>query len=104
MIAVTFTFTITVGHEQEAMKLMEKMAAHMRNEPGILSHQLYQSQKEPRNFFVYIQFTDQTAFDTDRGTDYYGTYVMTNLYGMLEADSVKIDIYKPLFEQEMTQQ
>ena len=69
MIAVTFTFTITASHEQDAMKLMEQMATHMRNEQGVLSSQLYQSQKEPRNFLAYTQFTDQAAFDTNRGTN-----------------------------------
>ena len=104
MIGVTFTFTVIAGQEQAAMKLMEKMASHMRTEPGVLSSQLYQSQKEQRNFFVYSQFTDQTAFDANRGTNYYGTYVMTNLYGKLESDSLKIDVYKPLFEQETLRQ
>ena len=98
MIGVTFFFTIRAGQEQAAMQLMEKMTHHMRTEPGVLASQFYQSQREPRSFFVYLQFTDQTTFDADRTTNYYGTYVMTILYDMLETDSLKIDVYKPLFK------
>jgi hypothetical protein len=32
---------------------------------------------------------------------YYGEYVMTDLYGMLESDSLVIEKYDPLFEWEM---
>jgi len=47
---------------------------------------------------TYLQFTDQAVAEPYKGSAYYGEYVMTNLYGMLESDSPTIEMYDPLFE------
>jgi quinol monooxygenase YgiN len=100
MICMTATFTIAEGHEQAAMKLLRKLVQHARKEPGVLVSQAYRSQRDSRRFFVYLQFTYQAASDAHRGSAYYGEYVMTDLYGMLESNSPVIEIYDPLFERE----
>jgi quinol monooxygenase YgiN len=86
------------------MKLLRKLAHYARTEPGILAGEFYCSQTEPRRFFTYLQFTDQAALDAYRGTGYYGEYVMTNLYGILEGDGPTIETYEPLFKQETVSQ
>jgi quinol monooxygenase YgiN len=104
MICMTVTFTIAEGHEQAAMKLLRKLVQHARKEPGVLVSQAYRSRREPRRYFVYLQFTDLAAADTHRGGAYYGEYVLTNLYGMLESDGPTIETYEPLFERETLSQ
>ncbi len=100
MICMTATFAIAGGHEQAAMKLLRQLVQDARKEPGVLECQAYRSQKEPRRFFVYLRFTDQAAADGHRGHAFYGEYVMTDLYDMLESDNLVIERYDPLFEEE----
>ena len=98
MICMTVTFTIVPDHEQAVMKLLRKLVHHARTDPNILLTQAYRSRKVPYHFFACLQFADQAAADAHEGSAYYGEYVMTNLYGMLESDSLTIQIYELLFE------
>lgn len=95
---MTVTFTIIPDHEQAVMKLLRKLVHHARTDLNILLAQVYRSRNEPYHFFAYLQFADQAAADAHESSTYYGKYVMTNLYGMLESDSLTMKIYEPLFE------
>jgi quinol monooxygenase YgiN len=98
MIYMTVTFTIVPDHEQAVIKLLRKLVHHAQTDPNILQVQVYHSRKEPYHFFACLQFADQGAAVAHEGSAYYGEYVMTNLYGMLESDSLAIEIYEPVFE------
>ncbi|WP_161982434.1 putative quinol monooxygenase [Dictyobacter alpinus] len=95
---MTITFTIIPNYEQDVLKLLHQLIHHASTNPHILEAHIYRSQKEPYNFFAYLQFTDQAALDAHEGNAYYGEYVMTNLYGMLAKDSPTIETYKSLFQ------
>jgi hypothetical protein len=52
------------------------------------------SQTTPTNtgpLAVALVFTDLAAVDAHQGSAYYGEYVMTDLYGMLESDGPTIE-------------
>ncbi|GHO86957.1 putative quinol monooxygenase [Dictyobacter formicarum] len=97
---MTMIFRIIPGNEDEAMKLMDQLVRHTRTDPNILLADVYRSQNKSRKFFAYLQFTDQAALDSHRGSAYYGEYVLTSLYGMLETSSLTVETYKPLFHHE----
>ena len=101
MIYMTVTFTIAAGREREALKLLRNVMHHARTEPGVLEIQAFRSRKEVRRIFVYLRFTDEAAVDTHRDAGYYGKFVMTDLYNLVEDDnSPDVETYEPLFKKE----
>ena len=96
MICMTVTFTILPRYEQAVIELMQQLLHHAQNEQGVLLAHIYRSQREPYYFFACIQFTSQAAVDAHTGSAYYGEYMMTKLYGMLESDGPTIEIYEPI--------
>ena len=98
MICMTVTFTILPQHEQAVIELMQQLLHHAQNEQGVLLAQIYRSQREPYHFFACIQFVSREAADAHTGSAYYGEYMMTKLYGMLESDGPTIELYKSIDE------
>jgi quinol monooxygenase YgiN len=99
MICMTVTFTVQPEHMQAAMKLLRDLVKHGQTEPGMVHIQVYRSQREPRHFFASLQFDDEGEVNAHQSSAYYGEFVMTNLYGMLEGDGLTIETYSPLFKQ-----
>ena len=98
MICMIVTFTIQPQHEQAVIELMKQLLYHAQNEQGVLLAHIYRSQREPYYFFACIQFTSQAAADAHTGSAYYGEYMMTKLYSMLENDGPTIEIYESIDE------
>lgn len=92
------TFTVAPVHEQAAMQQLLDLIHNACAQPGILAASLYQSRRESRHFLTSLQFTDQGAADAYRDTNYYGEYILTNLYRLLECDSFTIETYEPARE------
>jgi len=52
------------GMESEYERLFNELDAHVKaNEPNSLSHELYRSPKNPRDYIVVEKYTDQSAAD-----------------------------------------
>ena len=96
MIAFNFTFRVTPGHEEQARKILLTHMEKAKAEPGVLITRVYRSRSEPRRFFIYHELSDPTALGQHRVTQDYGGHIMTDLYGMLELDSLLMDTYEQL--------
>lgn len=96
MICVTVSFLVERGHEKEATRLIHKILKWERNEPGLLVCEAYRSQREPRRFFIYQQFADGAAVDAHQTTNNFAEYVLTDLYGLLEPESLSIERFDPV--------
>jgi len=94
MICVAVTYIIKEGHDDEAIGLFKTMTGHTRTEPGNLMYLAHQSPADPRRFFLYEQYTDQSGLDAHRAADYFQQYVVGGLFLILE--SRVPEIYIPL--------
>jgi quinol monooxygenase YgiN len=55
------------GKESEVASTLTMVSAATRAEAGCLGHQVFQSTKEPRLFFIHSQWANEAAFDRHIG-------------------------------------
>jgi quinol monooxygenase YgiN len=96
MIVFNATFLVTPGQEEQVRKILLTHVEEAKTEPGVLITRVYRSRSEPRRFFIYHELSDPDAFDLHRATRHYGGHILTDLYSMLELDSLLIDAYEQL--------
>ena len=101
MMSFSATFLVYPGREQEVVRILLDHVEQAKNEPGVIVTHVYRSRTDPRRFFIYYELTDQAAFDAHRATQHYGARILTHLYGMLEPESLEMDIYDPLLSGEV---
>ncbi|HEU5384138.1 MAG TPA: antibiotic biosynthesis monooxygenase family protein [Ktedonobacteraceae bacterium] len=93
MIVLNATFLVTAGCEEQASKILLAHVEQAKNEPGVLVTRVYRSRAEPRRFFIYHELTDPVAFEQHRTSLHYGGAILTDLYGLLEPESLLFDTY-----------
>lgn len=96
MICFAVTFLVNPGSEKKVMTILPEHVNPAKKEAGVGISHAYRSRTEPRRFFIYHDLTDQDAFDGHRNTRNYGKFIQTNLYGMIELESLVMDTYDPL--------
>lgn len=94
MICVAVTYLIQPGHEEEAIELFAALTEHTHTEPGNLFYLVHRSLPEPRRFFLYEQYTDQSSLDAHRASPYFVQNVTNGLFNILEKREA--EIYEPL--------
>jgi quinol monooxygenase YgiN len=85
MICLAVTYVIKPGHEDEAIHLLQTMTSHTRTEPGCHMYLAHRSTTDPRRFFLYEQYADQTAVDAHRAAPYFDGYVKQGLWPITES-------------------
>ena len=94
MICVAVTYVIKPAHEQEAVELFRKLIPATRSEPGCRMYLAHRSKDDPRRFFLYEQYDDQSALDAHRATPHFAQYVTGGLFKILESRTP--ELYEPL--------
>jgi quinol monooxygenase YgiN len=96
MMVFNATFLVTPGQEKHAEKILLAHVEEAEDEPGVLATRVYHSRSEPRRFFIYHELNDPAAFEAHRASRLYGGHILTELYSMLELESLLMDTYEPL--------
>jgi quinol monooxygenase YgiN len=94
MICIAVTYVINPGHEAEAAELFRKLTEATRAEPGCLMYLAHRSTTDARKFFLYEQYTDQSALDAHRAAPHFEQYVKGGLFQIIESRSP--ELYEPL--------
>ncbi len=94
MICFAVTYIVKPGEEEKAIEYLNKLAEPSRAEAGNLMYLVHRSHSNPRQFFLYEQYTDQAAFDAHRQTRHFIKYAIDGVYTTLE--SRVAEIYEPL--------
>jgi quinol monooxygenase YgiN len=94
MICLAVTYVIKPGHEDEAIGHLEALTPLTRREPGCRMYLTHRSTTNPRQFFLYEQYDDQTALEAHRAADYFATHVLGGLVTIAESRSP--ELYEPL--------
>lgn len=94
MICVAVTYVIQPGRENEAVALFARLTETTRAEPGCRMYLAHRSTTEPRKFFLYEQYDDQSALDAHRAAPHFEQYAKNGLFALIESRTP--EIYVPL--------
>lgn len=94
MICLAVTYIIKPGEEERAIGYLNKLMPPSRAEAGVIMYLVHRSPTNPRQFFLYEQYTDQAAFDSHRQTRHFIKYAIDGIYTILE--SRVAEVYTPL--------
>ncbi len=94
MTVLAVTWMAKEGHEAEVAKVFTVLQAESRNEPGCLMYIVHRHRTDPRRFFIYEQYRDDTALEAHRGSPHFQKYAV----GELPKHGAKVEgeLYKPL--------
>jgi len=94
MIVLAVTWVAKAGREQEVALLFSKLTEESRKEPGCLMYQVHRHRTEPRRFFIYEQYKDDTALEAHRTALHFLQYAKKELPKI--ADRVEGNLYEPI--------
>ena len=94
MICVAVTYVIKEGHEPEALDLFARLTQATRTEPGCRMYLVHRSTTDPRRFFLYEQYDDQSALDAHRAAPHFEQFAKGGLFPILESRTP--ELYEPL--------
>jgi quinol monooxygenase YgiN len=63
-------FTAMPGSEADVGRLISGQAEDVRREPGNTEFTVYRERDNPRKFFVFEQYLDETGFEAHIGAEY----------------------------------
>ena len=85
MICVAVTYVVLPNREDEAIELFTRMTEATLAEPGCRMYQVHRSRQEPRRFFLYEQYDDETALAVHRASPHFDQYVHRGLFRIIES-------------------
>ena len=94
MVVLAVTWVAKAGREVEVAELFSKLTEESRKEPGCAMYQVHRHRTEPRRFFIYEQYKDDTALETHRNTPHFLQYARKDLPKI--ADRIEGQLYDPL--------
>jgi quinol monooxygenase YgiN len=94
MVVLAVTWMAKVGHEAEVSNLFQKLTDESRKEPGCQMYQVHRHKTDPRRFFIYEQYKDDTALEAHRAAPHFLQFAKKELPKV--ADRVDGQLYEPL--------
>ena len=89
IVCVAAHFRAQAGQEETVRLLLLQAAAAVRAaEPGNLIYTAHQDPKNPAQFFIYEQYTDQTALEAHRNSPHYQDLVVKQIGPLLAERTV----------------
>jgi len=71
MLSLAVTWVAKEGMEEHTLGLFRQLAQASLREPGCAMFIVHQGIEDPRAFFIYEQYKDQTALDAHRAAPYF---------------------------------
>lgn len=84
MIVLRVDMVVKDGAESQCLEIIRKLQEHTRKEPGSVHYAGHQSKENPRHFFMYEVYKDETAFQAHRDSPHYTQYVIAGLGAIVE--------------------
>jgi quinol monooxygenase YgiN len=94
MVVLAVTWMAKDGRETEVADLFHKLEAASRTEPGCLMYVVHRHKTDPRRFFIYEQYIDDSELEAHRNTEHFQRYVVGHLSNI--ATRLEGELYKPL--------
>ncbi len=87
MFAIAVTYLIRAGHEDEAAQHFAACLQASRSERGNRRYHVYRSNDEPRRFFLFEEYDDETAFDEHRNSAHFDRHIKNGVMNIMESRS-----------------
>jgi quinol monooxygenase YgiN len=94
MVVLAVTWIAKNGREAEVASVFAKLIEESRKEPGCAMYVVHRHRTEPRKFFIYEQYKDDTALEAHRTSPHFLQYAKKELPKI--ADRVEGNLYEPL--------
>ncbi|HEX9030702.1 MAG TPA: putative quinol monooxygenase [Streptosporangiaceae bacterium] len=79
------------GEEGRVEAALRKMRDASRAEPGNLDYQVLRDPGQRAVFVLYERYADEAAFETHRGTEHFGTWLIGEVLPALE-ERTRLDL------------
>lgn len=87
MFAITVTYVIQAGHEEEAAEHFRACMHASRKERGNVLYHVFRSQEEPCRFILFEEYTDEHAFDEHRSSPHFDLHIKNGIMRIMESRS-----------------
>ena len=85
MFAITVTYLIVPGAQDEAAAHFRACIEPSRAEPGNRRYHIYRSLEEPRRFVLFEEYDDEAAFEAHRSTPYFVKHIKNGILNIMES-------------------
>jgi len=90
MHAITVTYVIKAGHENEAAAHFAACIEPSRNEAGNERYHAYRSNEDPRKFFLFEEYVDEQAFQAHRTTPHFQQHIKNGIMNIMQSRSLYV--------------
>jgi quinol monooxygenase YgiN len=94
MVVLAVTWMARAGHEAEVAAIFTKLTEESRKEQGCLMYQVHRHKTEPRRFFIYEQYKDDSGLEAHRAAPHFLQFAKKELPKV--ADRTDGNLYDPL--------
>jgi quinol monooxygenase YgiN len=81
---VAATYRCKEGEEKTLHEILQKMGPPSRQEAGCLYYQAHRSPDDPRAFFLYEQYVDESGYEAHQATPHFERYIKGEAIPRLE--------------------
>lgn len=94
MVVLAVTWIAKQGKEAEVAALFSQLQTESRKEAGCRFYQVHTHRNDPRRFFIYEQYDDDTALQAHRDSRHFQDLAARKLSQIAERQAG--DLYQPL--------
>jgi len=94
MVVLAVNWMAHEGREDQVAEIFSRLQAASRQEPGCLMYIVHRHKSDPRRFFIYEQYRDETALEAHRASSHFQEYAVKGLRNI--GERVQGDQYTPL--------
>ncbi len=78
-------WTAKAGNESEIEDILRKLGELSRAEPGVVTYTTHVDPNNPREFFIYEKYHDESGLEAHQETAHFKEYVLERAIPLLEA-------------------
>lgn len=82
---VAATYRTKPGEEESIRAILETMTDVTRAEPACRFYQAHRSVEDPRVFFLYEQYDDESGYEAHMGTEHFKKHILEDAISRLES-------------------
>ena len=79
------TWVANPGNEQEVSAILRELGDASRAEPGVITYTTHVDPENPREFFIYEKYHDESGLEAHQATEHFQTLVLQRAIPLLES-------------------
>ena len=79
------SWTAKAGNEAEVQDILRKLGEASRQEPGVITYTTHVDPDNPREFFIYEKYHDESGLEAHQETPHFKEYVLEQAIPLLES-------------------